>query len=61
MPVLRKPKFCLHGCLADRRQRAVCAAAFGLGMILASISPSWFTLFVAAVIMVALGVMIVRC
>lgn len=58
---MRKPKFCMHGCLSDRRQRAVCAATFGLGMILASISPSGFTLFVAAVIMVALGIMIIRC
>lgn len=61
MPVLRKPKCCGNGCFADRRQRGVCAVSFGLGMVLASICPSGLVLFIAAVILVALGITVIRC
>jgi len=34
---------------------------FGLGMTLATFCPMGFTLFIAAVIIVALGISLIRC
>lgn len=51
-----KPKCCTNGCLADRRVRSLLVVAFGLGMTLASICPSGLTLFIAAIILVVLGI-----
>ena len=42
-------------CLNDRRGRYACVVAFGLGMCLASFCPYGLTLFLAAVILTALG------
>ena len=47
-------------CFRDRKLRALCVVSFGLGMVLAQISPEGLVLFIAAVILVALGVAVLR-
>ena len=54
------PNCCKNPCFRDRRLRALCAVSFGLGMVLAQISPEGLVLFIAAVILVALGVAVLR-
>ena len=56
---MRMPKCCNNPCFRDRKLRALCAVSFGLGMVLAQISPG-LVLFIAAVILVALGVAVLR-
>ena len=53
---MRMPKCCNNPCFRDRKLRALCAVSFGLGMVLAQISPEGL----AAVILVALGVAVLR-
>ena len=53
---MRMPKCCNNPCFRDRKLRALCTVSFGLGMVLAQISPEGLVLFIAAVILVALGV-----
>ena len=57
---MRMPKCCNTPCFRDRKLRALCAVSFGLGMVLAQISPEGLVLFIAAVILVALGVAVLR-
>lgn len=57
---MRKPKFCCPGGISDRRFHGLMAAAYGLGAATACICPYGLTLFIAAVIMVALGILILR-
>ena len=40
--------------------RCLCAAAFGLGLILSCFCPAGLVLFIAGVIIVALGIALVR-
>ena len=47
-------------CLNDRRGRYACVVAFVLGMCLASFCPYGLTLFLAAVILTALGFSLLR-
>ena len=54
---MRMPKCCNNPCFRDRKLRALCTVSFGLGMVLAQISPEGF---IAAVILVALGVAVLR-
>jgi len=61
VPILHKPKFCGSGNLRDRRFHGLLATAYGLGIVTACISPQGLTLFIAAVIMVALGILVLRC
>lgn len=58
---MRKPKFWATGSMNDRRFHGLLAAAYGLGIVTACISPQGLTLFIAAVIMVALGILVLRC
>ena len=46
--------------LSGPKLRALCVVSFGLGMVLAQISPEGLVLFIAAVILVALGVAVLR-
>lgn len=46
--------------LSGPKLRALCTVSFGLGMVLAQISPEGLVLFIAAVILVALGVAVLR-
>ena len=57
---MRMPKCCNNPCFRDRKLRALCAVSFGLGMVLAQISREGLVLFIAAVILVALGVAVLR-
>ncbi len=57
---MRMPKCCNNPCFRDRKLRALCTVSFGLGMVLAQISPEGLVLFIAAVILVALGVAVLR-
>lgn len=57
---VRMPKCCNNPCFRDRKLRALCTVSFGLGMVLAQISPEGLVLFIAAVILVALGVAVLR-
>lgn len=57
---MRMPKCCKNPCFHDRRLRALCAVSFGLGMVLSQISPAGLVLFIAAVILVALGIAVLR-
>lgn len=57
---MRMPKCCNNPCFRDRKLRALCVVSFGLGMALAQISPEGLVLFIAAVILVALGVAVLR-
>lgn len=61
VPVLNKPRCCANSCFKDRRLRCLCAVSFGLGMVLSYVCPTGLILFIAAVIMVALGIAIIRC
>ena len=54
------PKCCNNPCFRNRKLRALCTVSFGLGMVLAQISPEGLVLFIAAVILVALGVAVLR-
>ena len=47
---MRMPKCCNNPCFRDRKLRALCTVSFGLGMVLAQISPEGLVLFIAAVI-----------
>ena len=47
---MRMPKCCNNPCFRNRKLRALCTVSFGLGMVL----------FIAAVILVALGVAVLR-
>lgn len=47
-------------CFKDRQNRCMCAICFGLGMSLSCFCPMGFTLFLCAVIMVALGISLLR-
>lgn len=57
---MRMPKCCNNPCFRDRKLRALCTVSFGLCMVLAQISPEGLVLFIAAVILVALGVAVLR-
>lgn len=57
--ILHKPKFCVPNGCRDRRFLGLVTIAFGLGLITASICPYGLTLFIAAVILVAMGISIV--
>ena len=57
---MRMPRCCNNPCFRDRKLRALCTVSFGLGMVLAQISPEGLVLFIAAVILVALGVAVLR-
>ena len=46
---MRMPKCCNTPCFRDRKLRALCTVSFGLGMVLAQISPEGLVLFIAAV------------
>lgn len=52
-----KPNF---GCFRQYQCRCLCAVSFGLGLCLASFCPYGLTLFMAAVILVALGISLLR-
>lgn len=47
-------------CLKDFQCRSMCTVCFGLGMTVSCFCPMGFTLFLAAVILVALGVSLLR-
>ena len=49
-----------HSPLCDRQCRCACAVSFGLGMSLSCFCPVGLTLFLCAVIMVALGITLLR-
>lgn len=51
---------CGPGQRLDRRSRCMCAVCFGLGMSFSCFCPVGLTLFLCAVIMVALGVSLLR-
>ena len=57
---MHKLKFCGCGNLRDHRFHGLLAAAYGLGLATACICPHGLILFIAAVIMVALGILILR-
>ncbi|MGN0477849.1 MAG: hypothetical protein ACI4GO_00295 [Hominenteromicrobium sp.] len=57
---MMKPKCCANGCFKDHRMCSLCAVSFGLGMVLSCVCPTGLILFLAAVIMVALGIAIIR-
>ena len=48
-------------CFKSRQNRCMYAIWFGLGMTLATFCPMGFTLLIAAVIIVALGISLIRC
>ena len=52
-----RPNF---GCFQQRQCRCMCAVSFGLGLCVSCFCPMGLTLFLAAVIMVALGVSLLR-
>ncbi len=54
-----KPGF-NSSCLKNYQNRCMCAICFGLGMSLSCFCPVGFTLFLSAVIMVALGISLLR-
>lgn len=47
-------------CLKNRQSRCVSAICFGLGMSISCFCPTGFSLFICAVIMVALGISLLR-
>ena len=49
-------KFGRVSCLKDYRMRGTCACAFGLGLALSCFCPQGLILFLAAVIITALGI-----
>ncbi len=53
---MHRSKFCVPNVCKDRRFPGMVTVAFGLGMITASICPSGLVLFIAAVILVAMGI-----
>lgn len=55
-----KRKFDLS-CFKNRRSRTLCTICFGLGMTIAAFCPAGLTLFIAGVILVAMGFSILRC
>lgn len=60
MPKLNcKPNF-NSTCFKDHQSRCMCAICFGLGMSLSCFCPVGLTLFLSAVIMVALGISLLR-
>lgn len=52
-------KFCVPNICKDRRCPGLITVAYGLGLVTASICPYGLTLFIAAVILVAMGIAIV--
>ncbi len=52
--------YCKAGPLKDPRNRCMYAVCFGLGMTLSCVSPPGLTLFLSALIMVALGISLLR-
>ena len=59
VPILHKAKCWNFHRFKDRRFLGLVTVAFGLGLITASICPYGLTLFIAAVILIALGISIV--
>lgn len=51
---------CNCSCFKNYQSRCMCAICFGLGMSLSCFCPVGFTLFLSAVIMVALGISLLR-
>ncbi|MCH5354047.1 MAG: hypothetical protein J1E06_11380 [Acutalibacter sp.] len=47
-------------CLQNHQSRCMCIISFGLGMSLSCFCPVGLTLFLAAVIMVAMGISLLR-
>lgn len=56
---MSRPKLCACKIPKDRRYCGLLTVAFGLGLVSASICPYGLTLFITAVILVALGVTII--
>lgn len=52
-----RPNF---GCFKQRQCRCMCTICFGLGLCVSCFCPTGLTLFLAAVIMVALGISLLR-
>ena len=53
-------KFRQDPCLRNHRARCFCTVSFGLGMCVSCFCPAGLTLFLCAVILVALGVSLLR-
>lgn len=51
---------CDLSCFKSYRNRCMYAIWFGLGMAISAFCPMGFTLFIAAVILVALGISLLR-
>ncbi len=51
---------CNISCMKDYHSRCICAICFGLGMSLSCFCPAGLTLFLCAVILVALGISLLR-
>lgn len=51
---------CNASCFKNYHNRCMCAICFGLGMSLSCFCPVGLTLFLSAVIMVALGISLLR-
>lgn len=51
---------CNVSCFKNYQSRCMCVVCFGLGLSLSCFCPVGFTLFLAAVIMVALGISLLR-
>ncbi len=56
---MQKPNF-NNSCFKSRPCRCMCAVSFGIGMSLSCFCPTGLTLFICAVILVALGVSVLR-
>lgn len=54
------PKLGRDPCLKNYRARCFCTVSFGLGMCVSCFCPAGLTLFLCAVILVALGVSLLR-
>lgn len=53
-------KFCKER-WKDSRNFCFCAIAFGMGLIISCFCPNGLIMFIAAVIIVALGIAVVKC
>lgn len=47
-------------CIKDRRTRCLCVISFGMGMSLACFCPTGLTLFLSALLLVAMGISLLR-